>query len=516
MSKELIISVTPYGGRIALINEKNLIEYHEEKFNSNLVVGDIILGTVKRVVPGLNAAFIDVGYEKDAFLHYLDLGPNFNSLNKYVKLVQNKKNVSSRLNDFKLESIVGKIGKIGEYLKANQQILVQVAKEPISTKGPRLSCELSLAGRYLVLVPFSNSVNVSKKITDSSERKRLLRLVSAIKPENFGIIIRTVAENKEVSELERDMNEMIEKWDIGIENLPSVRPTEKVMGEINKANSILRDILNESFDGIWIDNKDSFVETKHYIHNIAPDKEKIVKLYTGKVKSFEHFGIEKQLKLLFGRTVSMPNGGYLVIEHTEALHVIDVNSGNKSNFETDQENTAFNVNVAAVKEIARQLRLRDMGGIIVVDFIDMKNPDHKKRIYDLMKEEMKDERAKFSVLPLSKFGLMQITRQRVRPEMNIITREKCPTCNGTGKIGASISVAQQIEASLEYILSKQNESNISLVTHPFIHAYFTGGLPSIRLKWLFKYHKWVKVEKDSSLAITEFHFTNKHGQNIEL
>ncbi|MCU0390291.1 MAG: Rne/Rng family ribonuclease [Thermoflexibacter sp.] len=516
MSNELIINVTQNGGRIALLRDKNLIEFHQESSDDNFIVGDIFLGTVRRIVPGLNAAFVDIGYEKDAFLHYLDLGPNIRSLNKFIKLHQGKKTPNVKVNDFKMEPQIDKLGKLTDVLKTNQQILVQVVKEPISTKGPRLSCELSLAGRYIVLVPFATSVSVSKKITDSNERKRLMRLISSIKPENFGVIIRTVAEGKDVAELDRDLTELVALWDKGVTKIATAKTRDKVIGEMGRANSLLRDVLNESFDSIIVDDKNVSEEIKDYIHNIAPDKEKIVKYYTGKSKIFEAYGIEKQLKLLFGQTVSLGSGAYLVIEHTEALHVIDVNSGNKSSSENDQETTAFNVNMEAAAEIARQLRLRDMGGIIVIDFIDMKSPEHKRLLYEQVKKEMKNERAKFTVLPLTKFGLMQITRQRVRPELNIVTMEKCPSCNGTGKISASISIGDQIESKLDYILTKQNESGIALIVHPYLHAFFTKGLFSIRFNWFLKYRKWIKVQQDSSLGVTEFHFKNANEQLIEV
>src|SRR5690606_33663254 len=346
-------------------------------------------------------------------------------------------------------------------------------KEPISTKGPRLSCELSLAGRYLVLVPFSNAVSVSKKITSNEERKRLLRLMQSIKPDNFGVIIRTLAENKEVAELDRDLRNLVSTWEEGMKRLVNANPRDKVIGEISKTSALLRDLLNESFDSVQIDDKKIFDEIKTYIRTIAPDKEKIVRLYNGKSKIFETFGVERQIKTAFGQTVSLRGGGYLIIEHTEALHVIDVNSGNKSNREENQETTAFSVNVEAAREIARQLRLRDMGGIIVIDFIDMKNAENKKLIFKTIKDEMAEDKAKFTVLPLSKFGLMQITRERVRPQMNIATKENCPTCNGTGKITASILVSDQIEKYIEHLLTKQNERNLVLALHPYLYAYFT-------------------------------------------
>lgn len=516
MSNELVINSAQKGERIALLQDKRLVEYHVEQSENNFTVGDIYLGTVRKLVPGLNAAFIDIGYEKDAFLHYLDLGPNINSLNKYTKDVNAKRINTHKLNGFPLEPEIDKLGKISQVLSKNSPILVQVVKEPISTKGPRLSCEISIAGRYIVLVPFSSSVNISKKITDKEERQRLARLLNSIKPQNFGIIVRTVAEGKDVAELDRDLTNLLEKWEQGFKTLKNAKPREKIIGEMGRASSILRDMLNESFDSISVDDKEMYEEIRSYIRTIAPDKEKILKLYNGKTKIFENFGIEKQLKSVFGRSVSLPGGGYVIIEHTEALHVIDVNSGNKSNVESDQETTAFNVNMEAAKEIARQLRVRDMGGIIVVDFIDMKKAENKRLIYEKMKDEMKNDRSKFTVLPLTKFGLMQITRQRVRPEVNITTGEVCPTCDGTGKITASILVADLIETNLDYMLSKQNEKDISIVLHPYLYAYFVQGFPSRRMKWFMKYKRWVKIIKDTSLGITEFHFRNHMGEDIEI
>jgi ribonuclease G len=515
VSNELIISNAQDGCRIALLRDKTLVEFHQEQEGSKFTVGDIYMGTVKKVVPGLNAAFIDVGYDKDAFLHYLDLGPQFSSLQKFTKLVRGKK-IFGKLEKFTLEPDIDKHGKIGQQLTKGQLIPVQIVKEPISTKGPRLSCELSLAGRYLVLVPFSKTISVSKKITSSDERKRLLRLIHSIKPENFGVIVRTVAEGVEVAELDRDLRNMVKTWEEGIVRLPQAQPNEKIIGELNKASSLLRDLLNESFDNVHVDDKKIFEEIKTYIKTIAPEHEKLVKLYTGRAKIFEHYGIEKQIKSAFGQTVSLKGGGYLIIEHTEALHVIDVNSGNKSNREENQETTALSVNMEAAREIARQLRLRDMGGIIVIDFIDMKSHDNKRLIQKIMKDEMAADKAKSTILPLSKFGLMQITRERVRPQVNIATLEACPACNGTGKIGASILVSDQIEKTLEHLLVKQNEKDLVLALHPYLFAFFTTGVFSKRVKWFFKYKRWVAMEKDSSMGITEFKFVNKDGEEIQL
>jgi len=341
-------------------------------------------------------------------------------------------------------------------------------------------------------------------------------LIQSIKPENFGVIVRTVAEGAEVADLDKDLRNLVKTFEDGIARLPEAQTNEKLIGELNKTSSLLRDLLNESFDNIVLDDKKMYDEAKAYIRNISPEQENIVKFYNGRAKIFEHFGVEKQIKSAFGQTVSLKAGGYLIIEHTEALHVIDVNSGNKSNREENQETTALSVNIEAAKEIARQLRLRDMGGIIVVDFIDMRNPDHKKLIYKIMRDEMETDKAKSTVLPLSKFGLMQITRERVRPQVNIITKETCPTCNGTGKITASILVSDLIEKTLDHLLVKQNESDLVLALHPYLHAFFTKGIISHRVKWFFKYKRWLNLELDSSLGVTEFKFLNKEGEEIQL
>lgn len=513
---ELIINSNEEGVRIALLKDKDLVECHVENGDVNYAVGDLYLGTVQKVVPGLNAAFVDVGYEKDAFLHYLDLGPQFRSLTKYTKGVLGKKLNNYSLKDFQLEPEIEKLGKVSQVLNKNQKVLVQVAKEPISSKGPRISCELSIAGRFIVLVPFSNSVNVSRKIADNEERKRLKRLVTSIKPENFGVIIRTVATGKSVQELDKDLKGCVQKWLDAGKNLRAGTPPVKILGEENRISTVLRDLLNESFDSIVLDDETAYEETKAYIQEIAPEKEKIVKFHSSKTKLFEAKGVERQIKTLFGQSVSLPKGGYLIIEHTEALHVVDVNSGNKSSQEKDQEDTALNTNLIAVKEMARQLRLRDMGGIIVIDCIDMKKSENRKRVYEAMRDELKKDKAKSVVLPLSKFGLLQITRQRVRPELNITTKEVCPSCNGSGKISASIAIANVIEDNIEHVLMKQNEKGVSVSVHPYLHAYFTKGLFSKRFGWFMKYKKWVNLLQDSSLGLVEFHIHNSLGEEIEI
>lgn len=519
MNNELIIDSTPSEVVIALLNDKRLVELNREKSNNNFSVGDIYLGRVKKVMSGLNAAFVDVGYEKDAFLHYLDLGPQALSFSKYTKLVQTGKQTTSNLMYYKNENDIPKDGKIGNILNSNQQILIQIAKEPISTKGPRITTEISLAGRYLVLIPFADKISVSQKIKTTEEKTRLKRLIGSIKPKNFGVIIRTVAEGKSVADLDADLNDLVKKWDQCYEALKTAQPPHKVLGEIDRTSAILRDLLNASFNSIHINDAALYEETKNYLHTIAPDKENILKLYKGSVPIFENFGVDRQIKALFGKTVTMRSGGYLIVEHTEALHVIDVNSGNRAKSDNNQETNALEVNLEAAIEVARQLRLRDMGGIIVIDFIDLHSAENRKLLFEKIRDEMAKDRAKHNILPPSKFGLIQITRQRVRPEMNIVTVEKCPTCGGSGEIEASILLVDQIENNLRYILKEQNEKGVTVCVHPYLEAYLSRSSlfkKSILRKWSKKYKRTVQVKPVASYHFLEYHFLNKNEDEIKI
>lgn len=505
MSYELVINSQSNEMLIALLKDKRLIELHREKKNIAFSVGDIYLGRVKKVMQGLNAAFVDVGHEKDAFLHYLDLGPQVMSLNKYVKNSRTGKQNTSSLMYFKNEEDIRKDGKISDVLQSGQDIIIQIAKEPISTKGPRISSEISIAGRYIVLVPFSERVSVSQKIKNSEEKDRLKKLILNIKPKNFGVIIRTVAEGKSVSDLENDLKELMKKWDDLFKELKNANPPYKALGELDRASAFLRDMLNPFYSSITVNDQEIYDEIRAYLHNIAPEKENILKLYKSNLPIFEHFGLEKQIKSLFGKTVTMKSGAYLIIEKTEALHVIDVNSGNRSKSDMSQESNALEVNIEAAVEIARQLRLRDMGGIIVVDFIDMHDPENRKTLFQRLKEEMADDKAKHTILPPSKFGLVQITRERVRPEVEVKTTEKCPACGGTGEVQASILLTDEIETNLRYIITEQREKNLSIHAHPYIAAYLTKGFPSLRLKWFLKHKQWINIQPITAYHMLEYH-----------
>jgi ribonuclease G len=337
-----------------------------------------------------------------------------------------------------------------------------------------------------------------------------------IKPKNFGVIIRTVAEGKSVSDIEGDLEDLIQKWNECFKVLQTSEPPTRLLGEVDRTNSILRDFLNSSFNAIHVNSEKLFDDLKTYIKTISPDKVDILKHYTGKVPIFDNFGIDRQIKSLFGKTVFMKSGAYLVVEHTEALHVFDVNSGNRAKSDKSQEENALEVNLEAAVVVARQLRLRDMGGIIVVDFIDLHNPDNKKLLFDKLKEEMKSDRAKHNILPPSKFGLIQITRQRLRPEVNIEVLETCPSCNGTGKIEPSILFVQQVENALRFIVKEQGEKNLTLCVHPYVYGYLKhkGLLRSIQWKWFFEHKQWVKIISSDSYNFLEYHFFNKEMDEI--
>jgi len=511
---ELIIDSKPKEIAIALLQDKRLVELNKEKSNIKFSVGDIYLGKVKKIMPGLNAAFVDVGYEKDAFLHYLDLGPQFQSLNKYFSLSKNRKARLPSLDRFKTEKDIDKHGKITHLFKAGQEILVQIAKEPISSKGPRLTSEISLAGRNLVLIPFSDKVSVSTKIQSEEERNRLKRLVLSIKPKNYGVIVRTMAKDRKVALLDAELRSLVDRWESVFRDIKNISAPSLALGELNRTSTILRDLLNNSFNSIYTNDLSMFREIKDYIGTIAPEKQKIVKHYTGRAPIFHHFDVDKQIKGLFGKTVSFKSGAYLIIEHTEALHVIDVNSGNRAQNINNQETNALEVNLSAAEEICRQLRLRDMGGIIVVDFIDMTNSENRNKVFEKMKEAMGPDRAKHNILPLSKFGLMQITRQRVRPEMEIQIMESCPSCGGSGEISPSILLVDQILNQYQYILKKYNRPQLTLRIHPYVAAFLTQGTISIKTKWFLKFKHRLKIDADSNLGLISFEFIDQGGDKI--
>ena len=516
MTSELVVDVKPQEVSIALTEEGSLVELQKEGNNTAFAVGNMYLGRVRKLMPGLNACFVDVGFEKDAFLHYQDLGPQFNSLNKFLRQTISDKKKTYSITKASIMPDLEKDGTVATTLQQGQEVVVQIVKEPINTKGPRLTSELSFAGRYLVLIPFNDKVNVSSKIKSSAERARLKQLLMSIKPKNFGVIVRTVAEGKRVAELDGELKVLVKRWEDAMARVQKATklPT-LIYEETSRAVGMLRDLFNPSFEHIYVNDEAEFNEIKDYVSIIAPDRAGIVKLYKGELPIFDNFAITKQIKSLFGRTISYKNGAYLIIEHTEALHVVDVNSGNRSK-KTNQEDNALEVNLGAADELARQLRLRDMGGIIVVDFIDMNVAEDRQKLYERMCENMKKDRARHNILPLSKFGLMQITRQRVRPAMDVDTSEECPTCFGTGKIKSSILFTDQLESKIDYIVNKLKIKKFSLHVHPYVAAFINQGLVSLKRRWQMKYGLGMRVIPNQSYAFLQYAFFGKDKQEIDM
>lgn len=535
MTSEVIVDVRAKEISIALLEDKRLVEYQQEGREAHFSVGNIYLAKVKKIMPGLNACFVNVGYERDAFLHYLDLGIRYRSLDKYMSLLgDGTKDIS--ITKALGQSDLEKEGSVQNIVKQGQEVLVQIQKEPISTKGPRVSCDISFPGRFLVLIPFSDKISVSSKIKSSQERARLKQLIHSIKPKGFGVIIRTVAEGKRASELDLEIKILHRRWEETINKVRKARQAQKKIEaeakspqqalqnyrptlcyeETSRAVALLRDLFNPSYENIYINNKEVFDDIRAYVSMIAPTRLDIVKLYQGNVPIFDNFSVTRQIKSSFGRTVTYKHGAYLIIEHTEALHVVDVNSGNRSRSPEGQEVNALDVNLGAADELARQLRLRDMGGIIVVDFIDMAQPENRQKLYERMVENMKGDRARHNILPLSKFGLMQITRQRVRPIEEPNVEEICPTCGGSGKIKPSILFTDLLEGKIRQLSQQLHFKRIRLHVHPYVAAYLDKGFISLKRKWQFKYKTSIQLTPNEGLAYLQYQFYNDKGEEIDM
>lgn len=516
MQSELIVDVQKKDVAIALTEDSRLVSLQKEGRTTAYAVGDIYLATVKKLMPGLNAAFVNVGHEKDAFLHYLDLGSQFSTYAKFLEEALDDKNKMPQVSRIKREADIDKHGTIVDALKQGQQLLVQIVKEPISSKGPRLTTEITFTGRYMVLIPFGDKISISQKIKTTEEKLRLRRILEAIKPKNFGIIIRTSAEGKKVAELNNELKTLLKCWEETLAKARKATPPALVFEEESRIVGMLRDVFSPSFESIHVNNEEVYGQIRKYVELIAPERTDIVKLYEKPEPIFDHFGITRQIKSSFGKTVSFKSGAYLIIESTEALHVIDVNSGNRSKASNDQETNALEVNMRAADEIARQLRLRDMGGIIVIDYIDMNKAEHRQKLYDHMRELMANDRARHNILPLSKFGLMQITRQRVRPAMDIVTAEDCPSCYGKGKVQPSLLFTDVLKEKVAYLTGDLRQSGFILYVHPFVDAYLKKGLISMYRRWRMEYGNKFRVMPDQSLAYLQYRVVDKNGEEIDL
>ena len=516
MKSELVVDVQQKEISIALLEDSRLVSLQKESRNIAYAVGDLYLAKVKKIMPGLNAAFLDVGYEKDAFLHYLDLGPQFSSFTSFLKEAMDDKKKVPNISKFKFEPDIPKQGTIQNVLQPGQQLLVQIAKEPISSKGPRLTTEISFTGRFMVLMPFGDKISISQKIKSTEEKIRLRQLIGSIKPKGFSVIVRTSAENKRVAELNNEMKTLVKCWEESIAKMQRSQPPMLIYEEDSRAVSVIRDIFSPNFENIYVNEVETFTQIQNYVALIAPENKDIVKLYSKDVPIFDNFNITRQIKSSFGKTVSFKSGAYIIIEHTEALHVIDVNSGNRSKASPDQESNALDVNLKAADEIARQLRLRDMGGIIVIDFIDMNKAEHRQTLYDHMREVMANDRARHNILPLSKFGLMQITRQRVRPALDITTSETCPSCFGKGEIQPSLLFTDKLGEKIDYLVNHLQVRKFTMYVHPFVDAYIKKGMFSLYGKWRRRYGRSFKILADESLAYLQYRVLDDMKKEIDV
>jgi len=492
VAKELLLHTNSKGLEIALLENNILAEFHVEGFaQDDFTAGNIFLGRVKKLNPGLNAAFVDIGSEKDAFIHYSDLSPNFITHKIFVKQVQRDSYLP--LQNFKQESNITKEGKIDAVLTKGDYVLCQIMKESISTKGPRLTCELSIPGRYIVLSPFGQGIGVSKKIVLEEERIRLIDILKKIKPQNFGIIVRTNAENVSEEVLTQDIQKALSVWQSIAAAIVKEHPPKLLFTEHSKSFTMVRDMLNDTFERVTTDDENLHSELKMYVETHIPAYKDIVSLYRGNnISLFDKYEVHKQLRTSFGKVVNIKQGAYIIIEHTEALHVIDVNSGPKIKSNIDQDANAFTINVEAAHEIARQLRLRDIGGIIVVDFIDMKSQAYKNQLLDIMYEAMRSDKAKHTLLPISKFGLMEITRQRSKAQKEIDVEDK--TVEGINPW----NFIEEVQRKLDESKGKEK-----IMLHPIIASYMGAGLWQ-KIKRYVKYKKWIDIVPDGTKNLFEY------------
>ena len=511
MIRELVLHANSKGVEIALLENKKLVEYHLDAYESNdCVASNMYLGRIKKLNPALNAAFVDIGQDKDAFIHYSDLSPYVKCLKAYTDAARTTQDVTS-LESFSLEPLIEKDGNIEQVLEKGQLLLFQVSKEAMSTKGARLTCEISIPGRYVVLTPFNESIGISKKIVNEDERNRLHQICQQIKPKCFGVVVRTNAANISEAELQKDIQILYQKWISITKKLYLQQKEVCVYREVSKSFTIIRDLLNDTFERIVTDDDAIQSDLKRYLEEYIPDKSQLLQKHQSHTPIFEEYDISKQVKTAFGKIVTLKSGAYLIIEHTEALHVVDVNSGPKIKKDIDQETNAFNINSDAAVEIARQLRLRNLGGIIVIDFIDMKSQSNKSKLLEIMQEAMKTDKAKHVLLPISKFGLMEITRQRVKEQVSIDVSEDI--VNSKAKIEEPLQIVEHIYNDLER-LSNNKEKSFILFVHPFIYAFLKKGTLSFRMKWYAKTNKWIKLIQDSSLKLTDYQIQTLDGKEI--
>ncbi len=489
MKKEIVINSSIGETRTAIVENRKLVELFVEQPENERMVGDIYVGRVVNVVKGMQAAFVDIGHKQDAFLHFSDIGDVLLDYKSFIKLsapVSSAKRSNRR-----------------PIPREGQEILVQIIKEPISRKGARVTTELSFPGRFLVLVPNSDVVGISKKIFKIKEKRNLKKIVRGLRPDGFGVIVRTVAENTSENVITNDLNGLLKEWKNLERKLEKTPPPALVYKDASMASSVIRDLFTPDVDRVVMDSKKLYRETTTYLKDVRSKLADRVELYKGKVPVFDHFGIESEFEKCLSRKVWIPSGGHVLFDHTEALVAVDVNSGKFIGRKEPEENI-LKVNLEAAREIARQLRLRDIGGIIVVDFIDMVEPKNKKRLSDEFMRELRRGRAQVNVGPISEFGLIELTRERVRPSLLYAFSEPCPTCDGLGRVISESTVLTKIERWLRRFRAERKEWSISLVVHPSMAEYLRSGFVSNTRKLMWKYRLKIDVVRDDSLRIEKF------------
>lgn len=516
MIKEIIINSSTNQTRVAISEDGNLVDFFVDYPENRRMVGDIYLGKVARVLPGIRAAFIDIGMKHDAFLHFSDIGNRLKGFQSLVG-VDSDDSAVDVIDDDNDEKPVSESPKEQEIingvpkLSKGQEIIIQITKEPVNNKGVRVTSSVSLPGRFCVLLPFDNKIGISKKIYDYKERRRLKHLARGILPKNYGLIIRTVAQNQSEELLLEDLNNLKKTWEQIQAACKTEQPPAILYQDLTTTSSVIRDLFTPDVSKVFIDSKKLFKQIKNYVSLIHSGLAEKIELYKADEPIFETFRIEEQIKTLFGRKVPLKSGGYLIIEHTEAMVVIDVNSGRYA-ANKEQELNSLKTDLEASREIARQLRLRDIGGLIVVDFIDLEDDKNRKKVYDELKKEFKKDRAKVSVLQMSDFGLIEITRQRIRQNILQAMFESCSHCDGTGLLTKKSHTIYDIEERVKKIKNQSKERSIILKCNPTIAAKLREGKLKTITKWQLKYFMLIKLSEDSNLTSNQFKIISKKNK----
>jgi len=525
MKNQIIIHAAGKQTRIALLENNELAQLFIESPENQRTVGDIYVAEVRKVMGGIRAAFIDMNTPKDAFLHFSDLGEHLDDylimLNGQDALPQDAHKRVREFREKKDDSQNTKNGTtaeeqnlLGSLLKPGHKVLVQIVKEPIGSKGPRVSTNISIAGRFLVLIPMGDYVAVSKRIRSYKERRQLRQTVADILPEGFGVIVRTVAEGVDQKLIEEDLNDVLEKWNNIVKNLQGAKPPTLLHRDLDMTESLVRDLFAKDFERILVDDPKMHKTLKHYVSKIAPNLLPNIQLYKGNTHIFDHMNIMQDVESVFSPRVKMPSGGYLIFEQTEAMYVVDVNSGRYA-AKKAQEDNSLKTNLESAREIAKQLRLRDIGGIIVVDFIDLRDEVNRKKVYDELKKEFRKDRAKTNVLPMSDFGLVQITRQRIRPSVVKSVSRVCPMCGGGGSIVSQNTILSDIESWLSKFRHTTTFRSVDLHINPYMRGMLTKGWVSQHFKWMLKYRLRIGIIEDISLSMNDYKFTLS-GSDVEI